>query len=49
MRGFDDVFFGAGHDFEVDVSVELVFVADKVDYFDHSLGCFGSGAGDSGA
>lgn len=48
MRGFDDVLFGAGHDFEVYVSVELVFVADDVNDFDHPLGRFGTCAGDAG-
>lgn len=47
--GFDDVALGAGHDFEVDVAVEFVFVADEVDDLDHSLGGLGSGSGDSGA
>ena len=47
--GFDDVSFGAGHDFEVDVAVEVVFVADEVDDLDHSLGGFGAGSGDAGA
>ena len=47
--GFDDVSFGAGHDFEVDVAVEVVFVADEVDDLDHTLGGFGAGSGDAGA
>ena len=49
VGGFDDVALGSGHDFEVDVAVEVVFVADEVDNFDHAFGGFGAGAGDAGA
>ena len=47
--GFDDVSLSAGHDFEVDVAVVAVFVADDVDDLDHSLGGLGAGAGNAGA
>ena len=49
VRRFDDIALGSGHDLEMDVAVEFVFVADEVDDFDHSLCGLGSGAGDARA
>ena len=49
VSGLDVLVLGAGHHLHVDVSLESVLVADRVDDLDEALGGLGAVASDAGA